>query len=365
MHVSGEIRLRADREQVWRFVTDPAHFPDYVAGFASSSSEGPLAGEGAALAWKAGLGPLSLRATERVVEWRAPERVAFEGEMAGVPFRSSMSLAPAEDDTRLRVDVDYDLPARRGGSLAAALLRPLVRSSVRQSLGRLGQRFGAAAPATTDLPLDSEGVVDLYRRRAGGYDRAVRAYELVGFDTPAYRVRAADALRLAPGATVVDIGCGSGLNLPLLRERVGPTGRVIGVDLTDAMLEVARRRGSDNGWRNVELVRSDAAEYEFPQGIGGILSTLALTLSPRYDAVIEAGARALGPGGRWVILDLKYPEGWPQWLVRAALVTMRPYGVTLGAADRKPWESLRRYLPHTGVEELFLGCAYLAWGEQE
>ena len=284
--------------------------------------------------------------------------------MAGVPFRSSMSLSPVDGDTRLRIDIDYELSALRGGRVGERLIRPLVRSSVRDSLARLGEHLGAAAPATSDHALTHDEVVTLYRKRARGYDRAVQIYRLAGFDTDRYRVRAADALALDPGDTVVEIGCGTGLNLPLLRERVGPTGRVIGVDITDAMLELSARRGKEQGWDNVELVRSDAVDYEFPEGVDGILSTLALTLSPDYDAVIASGARALAPGGRWVIFDLKYDAEWPDWLVSLGLVAMRPYGVTLGAADRHPWESLRAHLAHTSIEQLYFGIAYLAWGER-
>jgi demethylmenaquinone methyltransferase/2-methoxy-6-polyprenyl-1,4-benzoquinol methylase len=362
MHVSGEVRLKAKPDRVWRYVTDPSHFPDFVSGWAHGSARGT--GPEAELRWTAKVGPLSLRATERVVEWTENRRVAFEGEMAGVPFRSSMSLGPADDDTRLRVDVDYRLPRRRGGGVGERLLRPVVSAGVCESLDRLGERFGAAAPATADHALTPDEVVELYRERAAGYDRTVRLYEWLGFDTDRYRIRAADALSLEPGDTVVEVGCGTGLNLPLLRERVGPTGRVIGVDLTDAMLEVAARRVREHGWDNVDLVCTDAARYAFPPGVDGIVSTLALTLSPDYDAIIAAGASALAPGGRWVILDLKHDAGWPDWLVALGLATMRPFGVALGAAERHPWESLRKHLPHTSFEELYFGAAYLAWGEK-
>ncbi|NIN67306.1 MAG: methyltransferase domain-containing protein, partial [Anaerolineae bacterium] len=59
-------------------------------------------------------------------------------------------------------------------------------------------------------------------------------------------------------------GCGTGLNLGLLRDAVGREGEVIGVDLTDAMLAQARKLVQANGWRNVELVHSDALKFPFP-----------------------------------------------------------------------------------------------------
>jgi SAM-dependent methyltransferase len=146
-------------------------------------------------------------------------------------------------------------------------------------------------------------VLGVYRKRARRYDLTADAYYLLGFREWAYRKRAIEALGLQRGDTVVAIGCGTGLNFALLEERIGPEGRLIGVDLTDAMLARARTRIEASEWRNVELVESPAASFRFPPEIDGILSTFALTLEPEFDSVIREGAKALKPRRRWVILD--------------------------------------------------------------
>ena len=110
-----------------------------------------------------------------------------------------------------------------------------------------------------------EEVNEVYRRRARFYDWSVNAYYLIGFRWWAYRRRAIAALRLQPGATVVEIGCGTGLNFRLLQEPIGLSGRLIGVDLSADMLEQARRRVTANGWNNVELVQSAPRITIFPQ----------------------------------------------------------------------------------------------------
>ncbi|MGE5145849.1 MAG: class I SAM-dependent methyltransferase, partial [Candidatus Eiseniibacteriota bacterium] len=79
-------------------------------------------------------------------------------------------------------------------------------------------------------------VRSVYRRRARNYDITANLYYLVGFREQHYRRLAADALGLSKGATVVDLGCGTGLNFGPLEEKIGETGRLVGVDLTDAML---------------------------------------------------------------------------------------------------------------------------------
>ncbi|MEW5926057.1 MAG: methyltransferase domain-containing protein [Gemmatimonadota bacterium] len=111
--------------------------------------------------------------------------------------------------------------------------------------------------------LSKEEVRRLYRRTAAFYDAAVWLYRVAG--TGRHRPHAVAALQLRPGDTVVDMGCGTGLNLHLLRAAVGPGGRVVGVDLTDAMLERARRRIERAGWDNVEVVEADLAGTPSPR----------------------------------------------------------------------------------------------------
>ena len=206
-------------------------------------------------------------------------------------------------------------------------------------------------------------IFNLYRRRAPRYDLAVQLYRLAGFHIEQYRRETVESLALRPGDTVVELGCGTGLNFPLIQQAIGPEGRLIGVDLTDAMLAQAQKRVREAGWQNVELVQVDLADFRFPQNVAGILSTLAITLVPEYDAVIHRGAQALGPGGRLAVMDLKRPEHWPEWLVRFAAWLNRPFGVSIELAERHPWESIQRYLTLVLFKEYYAGALYLAVGE--
>lgn len=214
------------------------------------------------------------------------------------------------------------------------------------------------------MALSKRGVVDLYRERAARYDLTSRLYWLIGFPIDRYRRLAVRALDLRPGDTVVDLACGTGLNFPRIEERIGASGRLIGVDLTDAMLERARERVEREGWTNVELVRSDMAEYGFPEAVDGVLSTAAITLVPEYDAVIRRAVEALSTGGRISILDFKEPEGAPEWMVRLMVAVGRPFGVSRDLADRHPWESVARSLPEHAMVELYGGFAYVVVGRK-
>lgn len=207
-----------------------------------------------------------------------------------------------------------------------------------------------------------EQVRAIYSRTASYYDRAVRIFPLVGASVGRYRHHTVAALKLERGAIVVDLGCGTGLNFPLLQKAVGPEGRIIGVDLTGEMLEKARARVEHNDWTNVELVHSDVAEYEITESVDGIISTFALTLSPAFDAVIERAGRALGPGGRMAMLDLKLPP-WPTPLVRLAAWLNRPFAVTVDLGERHPWESMRTHLEDVSYREYYMGAIYLCSGQ--
>src|SRR5260370_24382835 len=103
------------------------------------------------------------------------------------------------------------------------------------------------------------------------------------------------------------MACGTGLTFPLLEKVVGPGGRIVGVDLTDAMLARAQDRVETNGWSNVSLVHADAAGFDFPAGVDAILSTYAMTQVPERAEVIAHGAAPPSRGGRWGLLGLQSP----------------------------------------------------------
>ena len=203
----------------------------------------------------------------------------------------------------------------------------------------------------------------LYRRQATGYDQS----GIQGLD--AFRREAVRRLALKRGDLVVDIGCGTGLNFALLREVIGETGRIIGVDLTDAMLEQARLRVAAHGWKNVELVQADAASYMFPTQVDGILSTFALTFVPDGARVIQNGCRALAPGRRWVVLDMAWPRALPMWLHPLLFfLRLSRYGISGEVIRRCPWQTVWSTMQQSLVEverqPFWMGFFYLAWGTQ-
>jgi ubiquinone/menaquinone biosynthesis C-methylase UbiE len=214
-----------------------------------------------------------------------------------------------------------------------------------------------------------EHLIEVYRKKAKRYDITSRLYPAPGYPQRGQRRQAVQELRLGRGDTVVDMACGTGLNFSLLEEAVGPEGRIVGVDLTDAMLDQARGRIETNGWSNVSLVHADATEFDFPAGIDAILSTYALTQVPECRDVIAHGAAALSGGGRWAVLDLKVPDSTPRWLAQLGIATVRPFASIDEWIARRPWNAIRMAMQETLVDvswtELFFGTAFLAAGSRD
>jgi ubiquinone/menaquinone biosynthesis C-methylase UbiE len=205
-----------------------------------------------------------------------------------------------------------------------------------------------------------ERLIETYRKKAKHYNVTSRLYPVPGYPQQAQRRRAVRALGLRPGDTVVDVACGTGQNFPLLERAIGPEGRIVGVDLTDAMLAEAQQRVEENDWSNVSLAQADAAAFDFPAEVDAILSTYALTQVPGCGDVVAHGAAALVSGRRWAVLDLKLPDHAPRRLAQL--------GISAEWIARRPWETIRAAMEDELVDvswtELFFGTAFLASGRK-
>jgi ubiquinone/menaquinone biosynthesis C-methylase UbiE len=214
-----------------------------------------------------------------------------------------------------------------------------------------------------------ERLIATYRKKAKHYDITSRFYPAPGYPQQTQRRRAVRALGLGPGDTVVDMACGTGLNFRLLEEAIGPRGRIVGVDLTDAMLAQAHDRVETNGWTNISLVHADAAGFDFPTELDAILSTYALSQVPECGDVIARGAAALRGGGRWAVLDLKVPDDTPRWLAQSGTAIVRHFACIDEWITRRPWEAIRvamqEELADLSWTELFFGTAFIAAGTRE
>jgi len=181
------------------------------------------------------------------------------------------------------------------------------------------------------------------------YTHSASWYDTVSAE-PIYRVgreRVIPALHLREGSRVLDIGCGTGLNFPLLLAAVGRSGQIVGVDRSREMLEVARRKTIHAPPGNVALVEADAEQLdqvavgldESGATFDAVLFTYSLSLMGNWEAAWLRATSLVRPGGRAGIVDMEPPRGWARLLDPAARLAC-----LLGGADinARPWTLLER-----------------------
>jgi len=203
----------------------------------------------------------------------------------------------------------------------------------------------------------------------GRYNAVGGLYDLVSLEPLLYRRPRRDLLRqldLQPGDTVLDLGCGNGLNFPDVSASVGPCGRIVEVDASTSMLAAAQRRTQKAGWRNVSLINGDLltlaevlhrAQIDTAQ-VDAIIATFALSLLERTDevwAVIDQRS-AVRPV-RIGIADIGDPTGavpplHPAYRALAALGSADPH--------RVPWGELTSRDASTTHQTYFGGHVHTA-----
>ena len=194
------------------------------------------------------------------------------------------------------------------------------------------------------------------------WDRWSDYYDKSEADYEPMRKTAIEYLDLQPGDTVLDIGCGPGVNFAFLRDAVGPDGRVVGVDYSPAMVERAERRIADHGWENVTVCRADATTADL-EACDAALATLSMSVLPD----IERGARnvrgALAPDGRFVVFDVRPVPSGPLRLLNPLVVRfIRWYANWNTEEDVMP--ALERVFEETRVvETYFAGANYTVVAE--
>jgi arsenite methyltransferase len=223
-----------------------------------------------------------------------------------------------------------------------------IVARVKDRYGRIaeGSASGCCGPAAVTCCGPTEKAISL----GIGYDERELAGVLEEANLGLGCGAPIDHLALAPGETVLDLGSGPGLDAFLAARRVGPQGRVIGVDMTPAMLERARAGAAKAGLSQVEFREGRLEELPVETAsVDAITSNCVINLVPDKGAVFREAARVLKPTGRMVVSDIVLDGRLPERLERDVLAYV---GCVAGAMPREAYLGLLRGAGFARVEIL-------------
>jgi tRNA A58 N-methylase Trm61 len=202
---------------------------------------------------------------------------------------------------------------------------------------------------------DSDEARRRYGQLAGRYDRRIRLMAPV-------RRRVVQRLRLQRGDHALDMGCGTGASFGPLRDAVGPTGRVTGIELSDAMAAVAHGTVADHGWGNIDVIVGDAAVAPLPSDVDGILFFLVHDLT-QLPNVVERAVAAGRDGARVVAFGPVHATGPFARPVNRIVTTIARHYVTTFEGFDAPWSHLAAAVPGLRIRRVLGGGCYIATGE--
>jgi ubiquinone/menaquinone biosynthesis C-methylase UbiE len=204
-----------------------------------------------------------------------------------------------------------------------------------------------------DQPARQGGRLPAYSENARSYERDTAAFQR-------YREAVVEALPLRLGQVVLDVGSGTGLCCGMLRDKVGPQGRVVGIEESPQMAAVAREHIASEGWDNVTVVEAPAEDAEIAVTADAALFCAVHDILQSPDALrnvmssLRPKARVAAGGGKWAT---------PLMVAVNTMVTSlhAPYVRTFEGFG-KPWDHLEQLVEDVRVREIGFGAGYIMTG---
>lgn len=214
------------------------------------------------------------------------------------------------------------------------------------------------------MPQDRRTTRPVFKQGQQIYDwwsKHPKLYRLISVrSTAERRQQAFSHLDLADGETVLEIGCGSGVNFEQLRDGIGPTGTVVGLDFSAEMVRQAAQRIREHGWSNVHVIRGDATQAGLaPEMFDAVIAPLALSAMPDVRAAVESIHETLRSDGRLVVLELDLFQDGPLRLLNPIQVQIMKHAFNR-QFDQDVLGELRAVFESVDVERFDYGSSWIA-----
>jgi demethylmenaquinone methyltransferase/2-methoxy-6-polyprenyl-1,4-benzoquinol methylase len=272
--------------------------------------------------------------------------------------RTSITLASLVDAELTRQAALADSQANESTSVAA----PAIQRPAQIGLPQLSSQ-GDSSEVSVDLrgPMAHRVQTEERGTRSTTFRQVARSYDTATGMFNAFRAKAVDLLGLTPGQIVLDVGCGTGLCFSYVQQRIGPTGRIIGIDRSVEMLAQADIRCTRHGWWNVTLIESDVESADIRSSADAALFCAAHDILQSPAAIrnvlnhVRRGGRCAAVGAKWA----------PPWLAGFNVLTALAHGpyVRSFVGFDKPWTVLMQHVPQLQVTEIAFGTGYAAVGQ--
>jgi ubiquinone/menaquinone biosynthesis C-methylase UbiE len=237
---------------------------------------------------------------------------------------------------------------------ARAMTKAADRNNTTDPAGILSTAAGAGPrPPARGAPAPVARRRPAYTDDARAYDRRTHAFQH-------FRTTIVDAVPLHPGQVVLDVGCGTGLSFSSLLAKVGPQGRVVGIDASPEMAAVARERVARHNWGNVTVVRSPVTDAQIPVMADAAVFCAVHDILQSPEALrrvlrgLRPGAWVAAGGGKWAA----------PWMVVLNWQTRSLHAPYVNSFEgfHRPWSHLERLIQDVRVRQLALGSGYVMTG---
>jgi SAM-dependent methyltransferase len=217
-----------------------------------------------------------------------------------------------------------------------------IKEVVQEKYGEAAKRVAAGKIGCCGSSCDGDPITrSLYEESEKGAVPETAVLASLGCGNPTALIA------LEPGQTVLDLGSGGGIDVLLSARRVGPAGKVYGLDMTGEMLELARRNAAEAKATNVEFLEGEIENIPLPDAsVDVIISNCVINLSADKPRVLREAFRVLKPGGRFAVSDVVVRGGVPPEIRRSVELWI---GCVAGALEEQEYATL---LKDAGFEEV-------------